>query len=338
MYNIHKIKKNVNSFRVIDGQILEIIGGSLFLNDIFIDDKVDSYNYTLYNSKIIYLKNGQTFVDNITINKTILVDTKFQNCALFSFDFNVENFTLGYQFINLSSSEVIYDLGRHSNLKSTYIKNESFQILNFGDEIYCFSGTDDFTQNWKLEIEVKKLFGMHNNALLVTNDNHTILLINPISGDILFKWSELPGFIAGSTYNGRIPNSSNFVLDDQIDRLIGVFHTYYFEIDLRSKEVSFYQLKDELSKYGISDFRPFNNNPFSQDHLFLTTHTYKDDFPNVDLSSVIALNRESKKIDWCHTFTESGLGTNIPQISSTHLYQKDLDNNLHIFERQDQLT
>ena len=144
----------------------------------------------------------------------------------------------------------------------------------------------------------------------------------------------MPGFDAGMHYKDKIPAASRFVLDVKNSMLIGVFSTYYFEIDLKSKRISYYQLEDELSKYGIVGIRPFNRNPFSPDHFFLTTHTRMEDFPRVDLGSVIALNRESKKVDWCHTFTERGLGTNRPLITATHLYQKDLGNNLYIFEKQ----
>ncbi len=338
MYIIYKIKEDVSSFRVIDDNLLKIKGGSLYRDELYIDDRVDSYNYSLYNNKVLYLKNKQTFIDNRIIDRSILINTVFKNFALFSYGFDVKDFTLRYQFIDLDSGEVVFDLGRHSNLKSSFIWDETSLALNIGNKTSCFSAANEFSQEWEIDIALKNILGLFNEKLLVVVDEHTILQIDPFSGDILYKWSDLPGFEAGTKYKGKIPNASNFVLDKESAKLIGVFYTYYFEIDLRSKKISFYQLKDELSKYGISDFRPFNNNPFTQEHLFLTAHTYWDDFPNVDLSSVIALNRESKKVDWSHTFTESGLGTNIPQITTTHLYQKDLDNNLHIFERQDQLA
>lgn len=219
------------------------------------------------------------------------------------------------------------------NFKVLFVENKIAVGKDFSGQLVGLDLVNELYV-WSIKFGVEKLLGVYKESLLFATENNTIILVDVNSGDITYEWSELPGFDAGPDYRSKIPSVTSFVLDVDSDVLIGVFYTYYFEIDLLTKRISFYQLIDELSKFGISDFRPFNNNPFSRMHFFLTTHTYIEGFPKVVFSSVIALNRKSKQIDWCHTFTENGLGTNIPCITSTHLYQKDLDNNLHIFERQ----
>ena len=49
--------------------------------------------------------------------------------------------------------------------------------------------------------------------------------------------------------------------------------------------------------------------------------SFLEDVPNVDLKSVLALNRATKKVDWIHVFKNEGFGTNTPKIAENHLYQ-----------------
>jgi hypothetical protein len=65
----------------------------------------------------------------------------------------------------------------------------------------------------------------------------------------------------------------------------------------------------------------------------VTAYAESVESPNMDLDCVIALNRHTKKIDWIHVFKDAGIGTNMPQITSTHTYQLDAYNNLYVFER-----
>ena len=46
----------------------------------------------------------------------------------------------------------------------------------------------------------------------------------------------------------------------------------------------------------------------------------------------MAINKREKKIDWHHSFDDIRLGTNYPIYHNRKLFQKDLENRLHIFE------
>lgn len=343
MYKTIRKISNVSGVKTYGDVVYYTVNNELIRDKKVIISGVEGYSFWFINDGIYFFdEDGNRHYQKDEI--VDLVNFPFFTNSIFS-----TNIFCKYQFVRQNRKWQwilgIFDFKTMSLKKELPFKNfnvnlitENFAIGQFDSGILV--GLDFIQEKkiWTLEEPVKKILGCFENNLILAAENNSVLMVNSFSGEILYKWSELPDFDAGSDYKGKIPNASNFVLDIESAKLIGVFHTYYFEIDLRSKMISFYQLKDELSKYGISDFRPFNDNPFTRKHLFLTTHTYRDDFPNVDLSSVIAFNRESKKVDWCHTFTESGLGTSIPQITTTHLYQKDTDNNLHIFERQGQLT
>ena len=304
----------------------------------------------------------ETYADtNLEITKSsnsLLVGSKLIGYDRISLDHSVNNEPMlkGFKLPFDSNSELIYFFRRDreskeyrsgifdTNSSSFILDMDSILNINFieGDVLLNIEFTRiDKNGNavWKFipnkfeAVEIQKTIGVYQNQLLVSCSNHLLLSIDVATGKVLHHWQELEGFEVGSLYKDVLPDPTNFVLDKSAAKLIGVFDTYYFEIDLESKEISYHQLKDELAKHGIRSFRPFSQNPYTPDHLFLTAHTFLSEVPNVDLSSVLALNRNTKKVDWVYIFKDTGLGTNVPQITSTHLYQLDLDHNLHIFER-----
>jgi len=187
---------------------------------------------------------------------------------------------------------------------------------------------------WELEQPFIKALGLYKNELIVVAGDHVLLSIDVETGETLHKWHELKGFEIGTTYKDELPRASNFVLDEAAAKLIGVFHTYYFEIDLVSREITYIQLEEELKSHSIRNLKNVSDNPFTATHFYLTADVILEEFPNTDLNAVLALNRETKKVDWVHTFKESGIGTNTPQITDTHLYMLDLEATLHVFEKE----
>lgn len=331
-YYLKDKKTGIKDFKVEGTNLFYVTSEGLFFNDALVAKVVDRTNYSLYDDIIVYSKGGTTYLGEEKIDKTIFISTLDNDTALFSSNFNLEDLTLHFELINLKNLSLIYDFGQLPIIKN--VLNKDNQIyLQLEEKLVCMSHSSKKVE-WELKKDALKLIGVYQNQLLVACSDHLLLLIDVNTGEIRHKWRDLIGFEVGSFYKNVLPDPTNFVLDKKASKLIGVFDTYYFEIDLDSKEISYYQLKEELSKYGINDFRPFNNNPFTSEHLFLTAHTYLKEIPNVDLSSVLVLNRETKRVDWLHTFKENGLGTNVPQITDTHLYQLDTEGTLHIFEKE----
>lgn len=193
---------------------------------------------------------------------------------------------------------------------------------------------------WQLDLndfydaETKEYLGIFNKDLLVACTNHLLASVDIHTGKVSRTWQALPGFDEGPPYQGVLPEPTDFVLDPEAGKLLGVFSKYYFEIDLISGEISYEDIRQEMARHDVNSFRRMRKeNAFTKDHLFVTGHADADDRPNVDLDCVMALNRHTRKIDWVHIFKDTGLGTNVPQITSTHLYQLDTEQQLYIFER-----
>lgn len=331
-YYLKNKKIGVKDFKIDNSNFFYLSSKGFFFNDILISEKVDRTNYSLYNNTIVYSKGGTTYFGEQKIDKTILVSSLNNDVALFSSNLNLDNFTLQFELINLKDLSLTYDFGNLPMIKSL-LREDNEIYLSFEEKLICMNLSSNKIE-WELNKSILKIIGVYENQLLIACSNHLLLSVDINTGEILHKWQELVGFEVGSQYKDVLPDPTNFVLDKQDSKLIGVFDTYYFEIDLNTKEISYYQLKEELSKYDIRSFRSFNDNPFTSEYLFLTAHTFLKEVPNVNFSSVLSLNRKTKKIDWVHTFKESGTGTNTPQITDTHLYMLDLEGTLHIFEKE----
>lgn len=291
-------------------------------------------------SKIVLVGSSSLGYDLISLDRSMTYEPKLKGFKL-PFDSKSE---LVYFFrrdrkskeyrsglFDTNSSSFVLDKDSILNIKfidgDVYLNAENIRLDNEGNAIYRL----DFDQFGK--VEFKEYLGVYQNQLLVAFSNHLLFSMDVSTGEILHKWQELPGFEEGQ-YKDVLPEPVDFVLDKEAGKLIGVFSKYYFEIDLKSGEMTYEDIRQELNTHHINSFRRMGNNPFTKDHLFVTAHAELDKRPNVDLDCVLALNRHTKKVDWVHIFKDTGLGTNVPQITTTHLYQLDTERNLYVFERK----
>ncbi|UII29069.1 hypothetical protein LVD15_11750 [Fulvivirga maritima] len=345
MYAITEKLSGVSGIKSFKGELYYTINGVLTVNGESIIEDVEGYSFWFVHQGIYFFtEDGERRFKkggvSQLINTPLFVGTESGGKILCKSGFRRENRKWKWQLGE-------FDLESCSEVRELPFENYTVELVVAGGGIGYFDKNKisalDIKESqikWELvldqfgEVELQRILGVYQGQLLVACSDHLLLSIDVNTGGIIHEWRELKGFEVGSFYKDVLPDPTNFVLDKSASKLIGVFDTYYFEINLDSKEISYHQLKDELFKYGVSDFRPFNNNPFTSEHLFLTAHTYLEEVPNVDLSSVLILNRNTKKVDWIYTFKESGIGTNIPQITDTHLYMLDLEGRLHIFEKE----
>ncbi|KAB1068630.1 hypothetical protein F6U93_05795 [Tamlana haliotis] len=345
MYKIIERKSNVSGLKCFKGNVFINQNNILYNNNVELIKDVEGYSFWfLYDSIYFHNNDGIEFLkvgNRIKEIETPLFPKSLTNNQVFCcINFRRENRKWMW---NLG----MFDLESCSEARELPFENYTIELVVAGVGIGYFDKNKisalDIKESqikWELmlnqfeEVELQRVLGIYQDQLLVACSNHLLLSIDVNTGGILHQWRELKGFEVGSFYKDVLPDPTNFVLDKSASKLIGVFDTFYFEINLDSKEISYHQLKDELSKYGVSDFRPFNNNSFTPEHLFLTAHTYLEEVPNVDLSSVLSLNRKTKKVDWIHIFKDVGLGTNVPKITNTHLYQLDTEQTLHIFKKE----
>lgn len=331
-YHLKDKKADVKSFKVDGSNLFYVSREGLYLNDTLVAKEVDQTNYSLYGRFMVYLKGEVTHFEEEKIDKAILIDSLDNDTALFSSNFNLDDFTLQYELIDLKDWSLVYDFGQLPIVKS--VLREGYKICLHLEERLMSMNLSSNKVEWELKLNALKVVGLYQNQLYIACTNHRLMSIDINTGKIVLEWKELKGFEAGQEYKDVLPEPSDFVLDKVSGKLIGVFSKFYLEIDLESGEINYEDVREELQQYRINSFRRMGDNPFTNDHLFVTAHAELEERPNVDLDCVLALNRNTKKVDWVHVFKDTGLGTNVPQITDTHLYQLDAEGNLHIFEKE----
>ena len=345
--NLIKSLSNINKYDVTSNCKIFCYNDRIDINGRIIFEGQIS-NYQKYSNELIVEYNERTVYYNLTTEDKIEIDyigEFLTNNILLVGRWNEEYTKRLISAIDLIDNKTLWTSNR-SFFKNLIYKDK---FISFGDReitlneiksaqplwqhsllsygTYLLEGKEEFAY------EMSKFLGIWKNELIVACSNGLILSINVEIGETLYKWQELKGFEIGTIYKGVLPDASSFVLDETQAKLIGVFHTYYFEIDLVSREITYIQLEEELSNHSIRNFKGVSDNPFTSTHLYLTADITLDELPNTELNAVLALNRDTKKVDWVHTFKESGIGTNIPQINDTHLYILDLKGTLHVFEK-----
>jgi len=323
------------------GHELILTENGLYFQDRLLAQGVESLhcfeNFIIYatDEATLFLKLADnSFIQEACISKSIVYQGIYNDTAIFTSDLSLDDFTIHYDLINFKSGEVILSLGRMSIWKGIF-RHRELLFLYEENAIACID--DRGRRVWEAKENVPKInhiIGFFKNQLVLACGNHTLLSIDIHTGKTNQCWRELPGFDAGGEYRGVLPEPTDFVLDKDAGKLVGVFSKYYLEIDLLSGQISYEDVRAELIKHRINSFRRMTQDTaLSKNHLFLTAHAESDDRPNVDLDCVLAFNRKTKAVDWLHVFKDTGVGTNLPQITNTHLYQLDTENNLFVFEK-----
>ncbi|MFA0964005.1 hypothetical protein AB9P05_19515 [Roseivirga sp. BDSF3-8] len=343
-YQQVKVYRGVKSYKVQGNNKFVLTTDGLFFNEEKIDERVETFSLSndrlisvKGNTTFLFVKRGDGFKEENQIHKTIIYQCTSLNDALFTSDLNLDDFTLNYEIVEFDTKNTVFEFGRLPISQGIY-RDDSTILLYLENQLTYFKLYNQQSV-WELTLETKvkieRILGVYQNQLLLACSDHLLLSVDVKTGKILHKWRELPGFEEGQFYKGALPEPADFVLDKKSGKLIGVFSKYYFEIDLVSGEINYEDIRKELNTHHINSFRRMGNNPFTEEHLFVTAHAELDERPNVDLDCILALNRHTQKIDWVHIFKDTGLGTNIPQITSKHLYQLDTEKNLYVFERTD---
>lgn len=181
---------------------------------------------------------------------------------------------------------------------------------------------------------LQDFLAINERQLFVAGNNGRLLILDTQTGNLIYHWQKLEGFYTDVSYlAGKMPPPEIFSLDKTSHKLIGGFVYSYLEIDLETKVVTEYSLKEELDKYGITTIKTTQHNPFTATHLFLTvSFAMKSGHEGFTYDGLISLNRHTKQIDWLYKFEGMGLGLNSPHLSDGILYQLDNKGGLHIFE------
>lgn len=351
MYNLIEKKSSISKIDC-DNKCENIYYSSeniLFKNDMAICNNVEptTFYLTPRDNIFYYDKNGKSY---------FLKDNKQQKiCERVFHNTFQELYVVGKTNWRREKRKFYWELGVYNFVEDVYISKTNYQnyiSLGIIDDNYLFhkSGkklillsSNNLETIWKVELEtfmsdfkLGKYFGCIDNKLIFSDDKHTVFVLHKETGEIINTFSELPGINPKSQdkFKGRIMDSQNFVLDKESQLLLGAYGANYIEIDLKDNTCRFKQLSEIMEDHNILTFLAMRDNPFTNEHLFLTTINkgvgkQKDERFN----SIVALNRKTLKIDWEHIFVDEGLGPNIPVICNDLLLQKTLENNLYIFQK-----
>lgn len=186
--------------------------------------------------------------------------------------------------------------------------------------------------------EVRKFIGVWEGMLLVALSGYTIVALDVETGRVLHKWRDIPGFEPG-WMPSAIPKPERMVLDAAGGKLVALWSRYFWEIDLRSGSIQMYDLSAEFGtpRDPVQYLVQGGLNPalLGDKHIIAFAERYHSARDGSD-SEIIAFNRQTRQIDWRHTFPLGAgvqFGVNDPVIAGNRLYALDISGTLHIFER-----
>jgi len=337
MYGIEKIIKSVSEYIVYKNYIgykdtASLKEKTLYLNGKPISDAITGFSF--FNKKLFFSNwNNEVFkYDLVTEN---IIKTEYKQVSVLS-DSNK---------LILKKDDLFSDILLRNN-KTHTIKNELIVMKSYIHNELIFNangyissyhiptaqplwqfdlsqlGTFQDYNNEKQAYKVEKFIGIHNNELLVACSGGKILSIDVQTGKLLQTWDNIP--------------AGYMQLDKQSGKLIGLSDYLYAEVDLNTKKTLIKNIKNNIEEAGLRAFKGGRDMPFTGTHIFYTAygHDTKTDYL---FDAVIALNRNTHKIDWLY-IVDASVGTNAPKLAGNKLYQLDLDGNLYIFEKEENET
>jgi hypothetical protein len=183
---------------------------------------------------------------------------------------------------------------------------------------------------------VEKFIGVWEEELLVACSNGLILCIAISTGIEKRRWQQLEGYYPDvQGVSNKLPRTENFILDSQTNILIALHIFSVVIINLLTGDIEVIDMEQELRRLDVNLLK--NNSSYGIDdgYIYTTaTMAYSDDKSQWTYDCLLAINRNTYKVDWQYKFKEESLGTNTPQLSGDKLYQLTASNTLYIFEKE----
>jgi hypothetical protein len=294
----------------------------------------------------IYFDKNHFFVNDVYGNGFLIYDGSFRTFPSCFIKHMLDNFKslVSYQkktyLQNINTDELTFLF--EERLFNFIVLNNNLIYIKNGIELIIRSITtndilvEKSVSDYALPEQFKftKIVGIYNDELYVGCNGGVLLAIDLNTGNLAHKWDVLPGFYTDvPDFANKMPPSEIFTFDEIQGKLVGLFIFSYVEIDLQTRAVTEYNLKEDLLKEGIIEIKGKQNYQlFNQYIVSVGSLRMKDNHPGFTYDCIFLFNRETKKIDWKYTFEGEGLGTNKPVIFENKLYQLDTGDTLHIFE------
>lgn len=333
--------KNENLYYSLDDSLLK--------NDKLICKNVEPTTFYLTPEKKVfyYDKSGNSFLIDGNL-KTQIKERVFYNTF-------TDKLVVGKMNWRREKRNFYWELGIYDCKKCEYLSKSNNQnyislgtikeglLFHKSQEKIVLLDTNNLDLIWDIDLstfleetKLGKYFGCIDNKLIFSDNKHTVFVLDKSTGKVIQIFSEIPGINPKSQdkYKGRIMDSENFVLDKENQLLLGLYGSNYIEINLFNNTCKFKELSKMMDCYNIITFLAMRDNPFTNEHLFVTTLKKVDKKQRDErFNSIVAFNRNTLLIDWEHTFKGEGIGNHLPMMYKSLLLQKTLDDNLYIFEK-----
>lgn len=179
------------------------------------------------------------------------------------------------------------------------------------------------------DIRVRRILGELEGQVWIALNKHIIIALEIETGVLTKHVSSISGFIC-NWLPSSIPAPEAMEVDAQRACLVGCMWEFYWEVNPVSGEISFFDLTDYFKKEKIRNDKPA--------YVLGNNHIY---FISKDESKIGALNVETKRLDWSHSFEKdaNGFVPEIVEIKGNDDLLGALDRNgvLHVFEKKKKL-
>ena len=221
----------------------------------------------------------------------------------------------------------------------------AIELKRYDVESGALRWTHDFSELAKFEKRgrpqlghVHRILGIIDNQVFIALTNNYIVALSVDKGELVHQWRELPNGVTWSDDNWNfIPKPELSTLLKEERKIIGMISKYFWEIDLQTNELSFYNLSNYFDSIRVDAVRGGQVTCLG-DHAFFSSIFYSEDASRklVKDYKIGAFNIKTKKVDWLYTFDFPegvSLKSPAPVIGGNHLYVLDTTGTLHIFER-----
>jgi len=174
------------------------------------------------------------------------------------------------------------------------------------------------------KVVVDKIIGVYGQDLWIGLNNGKALILNAESG-VLNSIIGNPYFNYSSQLTEVFPSTGAMYLDDKNQKIIGSFMYSYWEIDLKTLNISHYDLKPSFKEQEIHSFGILE---FDDAYIY---------FFDKDNCKVGILDRTTIELVWQYTIPETVEGKAFPmeiQKVNDTLYVLDNNNTLRVFRKE----
>ncbi|WP_421949167.1 hypothetical protein [Phaeodactylibacter xiamenensis] len=217
-------------------------------------------------------------------------------------------------------------------------KNLVFCVdVNTGELIWQINLKQTLSNTGISYSECSGICGVYRKKLVLsTKGIDGIICLDPLNGEIIETWHELPtGTTLGPQQSRVLPNPAHSVLHEEAGKILGLTGYYYWEIDLQTGAL---QAQDCTSGFKSRRLRAMTPPVCQGDHLYFSSDEVFEK-PDGTLGHDIklaAFNWRTRQIDWEWAFDHPGEGLyqiGMPKVHGDYLAAADTGGQLHLFKK-----